>query len=36
MTSGKALKPFSGIKYHEPEEVVEGKWAEHLKTVPQE
>ena len=34
MTSGKALKPFSGIKYHEPEEVVEGKWAEHLKTVP--
>jgi DNA (cytosine-5)-methyltransferase 1 len=33
-TTGAALAPFSGAEYHEPEEVVEGRWAEHLRTVP--
>lgn len=32
--AGPALAPFAGEEYSEPEEVVEGRWAEHLKTVP--
>jgi DNA (cytosine-5)-methyltransferase 1 len=31
---GPALAPYVGKKFFEPEEVVEGRWAEHLKTVP--
>lgn len=33
-TAGRALKPFGGKRFFEPEEVVEGRWAEHLRTVP--
>jgi DNA (cytosine-5)-methyltransferase 1 len=33
-TAGPALAPFRSRKYLEPEEVVEGRWAEHLRTVP--
>jgi DNA (cytosine-5)-methyltransferase 1 len=33
-TVGPALAPFAADKFHEPEEVVEGRWAEHLRTVP--
>jgi DNA (cytosine-5)-methyltransferase 1 len=33
-TAGPALEPFSGSDFAEPEEVVEGRWAEHLRTVP--
>lgn len=32
--AGPALAPYAGKKLFEPEEVVEGRWAEHLKTVP--
>ncbi|MDQ2631648.1 MAG: DNA cytosine methyltransferase [Actinomycetota bacterium] len=32
--AGPALAPYSGDEFFEPEEVVEGRWAEHLKTVP--
>lgn len=32
--AGPALAPYSGDQFFEPEEVVEGRWAEHLKTVP--
>lgn len=32
--AGPALAPFGGDEFFEPEEVVEGRWAEHLKTVP--
>jgi len=31
---GPALAPYAGKEFSEPEEVVEGRWAEHLKTVP--
>ena len=31
---GPALAPFAGKEFFEQEEVVEGRWAEHLKTVP--
>jgi DNA (cytosine-5)-methyltransferase 1 len=31
---GPALAPFAGKEFFEPEEVVGGRWAEHLKTVP--
>jgi DNA (cytosine-5)-methyltransferase 1 len=34
VTAGEALEPFSGKEYFEPEEVVNGRWAQHLKTVP--
>jgi DNA (cytosine-5)-methyltransferase 1 len=34
VTAGPALAPFRSRKYLEPEEVVEGRWAEHLRTVP--
>ena len=32
--TGPALAPFAGEEFFEPEEVVEGRWAEHLRTVP--
>jgi DNA (cytosine-5)-methyltransferase 1 len=32
--AGSALAPFAGKEFFEPEEVVEGRWSEHLKTVP--
>lgn len=31
---GPSLAPFAGDEFSEPEEVIEGRWAEHLKTVP--
>lgn len=31
---GPPLEPYSGDAHHEPEEIVTGKWAEHLRTVP--
>lgn len=34
VTAGKALATFSSDKFFEPEEVVEGKWAEQLFEVP--
>lgn len=34
VTAGEALEAFSGPEYFEPEEVVSGRWAEHLRTVP--
>lgn len=34
VTAGPVLKPFAGKRFFEPEEVVEGRWAEHLRTVP--
>jgi DNA (cytosine-5)-methyltransferase 1 len=33
-TAGPALAPFRNRRFFEPEEVVEGRWAEHLRTVP--
>lgn len=33
-TAGPALAPYAGKGFFEPEEVVQGRWAEHLKTVP--
>jgi len=33
-TAGPALAPFGGPDYFEPEELVEGRWAEHLREVP--
>lgn len=32
--AGPALIPYAGKEFFEPEEVVEGRWAEHLNTVP--
>lgn len=32
--AGPALAPYALDDYFEPEEVVEGRWAEHLRTVP--
>lgn len=34
VTAGEALVGFDRPKYFEPEELVTGRWAEHLKTVP--
>jgi DNA (cytosine-5)-methyltransferase 1 len=34
VAAGPALSPYEGEDFFEPEEVVEGRWAEHLKTVP--
>ena len=34
VTTGEVLEPFGGEEYFEPEEVVAGKWAEHLRSVP--
>jgi DNA (cytosine-5)-methyltransferase 1 len=33
-TAGQACAPFAGKEYFEPEEVIRGRWAEHLRTVP--
>jgi DNA (cytosine-5)-methyltransferase 1 len=33
-TAGPALMPFSSSEFFEPEEVVTGRWADHLRTVP--
>jgi DNA (cytosine-5)-methyltransferase 1 len=34
VTAGEALEGLDGPKYFEPEEVVTGRWADHLRTVP--
>jgi DNA (cytosine-5)-methyltransferase 1 len=34
VSAGEVLKPFRGAEYFEPEEVVFGRWAEHLKQIP--
>jgi DNA (cytosine-5)-methyltransferase 1 len=34
VTAGDALSPYSSKAFFEPGEEVEGRWAEHLKTVP--
>ncbi len=34
VTAGEALAPFSSEEYFEPEEVVSGRWANHLLEVP--
>src|SRR6185437_16157955 len=34
VTAGEALAPFSGHKYFEPEEIISGRWANHLFEVP--
>jgi DNA (cytosine-5)-methyltransferase 1 len=31
---GEVLAPFAGSEFHEPEEVVSGRWADHLRDVP--
>jgi DNA (cytosine-5)-methyltransferase 1 len=33
-TAGQACAPFAGKEYFEPGEVIRGRWAEHLRTVP--
>jgi DNA (cytosine-5)-methyltransferase 1 len=33
-TAGEACAAFKSDRYFEPEEVVQGRWAEHLRTVP--
>ncbi len=33
-TTGEALAPYADISFFEPEEVVSGRWAEHLRTIP--
>ncbi|MEX1046444.1 MAG: DNA cytosine methyltransferase [Actinomycetota bacterium] len=33
-TAGKACAPFRSKRFFEPEEVVQGRWAEHLRSVP--
>jgi DNA (cytosine-5)-methyltransferase 1 len=33
-TAGQALRGFEGKKYSEPEEVISGRWAEHLEAIP--
>lgn len=32
--AGPALAPYAGDEYFEPKEVIRGRWAEHLRTVP--
>jgi DNA (cytosine-5)-methyltransferase 1 len=34
LSAGEALEGFDGEAYFEPEEVVTGRWAEHLRSVP--
>lgn len=34
VTAGDAISRYSGPEHFEPEEVVSGRWAEHLRTVP--
>ena len=33
-TAGPALEPFAGEEFYEPEEVITGRWADHLREVP--
>ena len=33
-TAGPALEPYAATEFFEHEEIVEGRWAEHLRTVP--
>ncbi len=33
-TAGEACAPFKAKRFHEAEEVIHGRWAEHLRTVP--
>jgi DNA (cytosine-5)-methyltransferase 1 len=33
-TAGEACAPFGGPEFFEPEEVVRGRWAEHLEAIP--
>lgn len=33
-TAGEVCAPFRSKRYFEPEEVIQGRWAEHLRTVP--
>jgi DNA (cytosine-5)-methyltransferase 1 len=34
VTAGEALDGLAGSEFHEPEEIVSGKWAEHLRDIP--
>lgn len=34
VTAGEALQGLDDLKYFEPEEVISGRWAEHLKEIP--
>ncbi|MFD5864764.1 DNA cytosine methyltransferase [Agromyces sp. NPDC127015] len=34
VTSGEALRPYSGDEYAEESEIVAGRWAEHLRDIP--
>lgn len=34
VTAGEAIKKYQTDEYSEPEEVIQGRWAEHLRTVP--
>ncbi|HEY4225769.1 MAG TPA: DNA cytosine methyltransferase [Pseudolysinimonas sp.] len=34
MTSGEALEPFAGGKFAEGDEIVTGRWADHLRDIP--
>jgi DNA (cytosine-5)-methyltransferase 1 len=34
VSAGAALKAFSSDSFFEPEEVISGRWAEHLRTIP--
>jgi DNA (cytosine-5)-methyltransferase 1 len=34
VTAKQAIRAFAGREYAEPEEIVRGRWAEHLRTVP--
>lgn len=34
LTAGEALEDFDDDRFFEPEEVISGRWAEHLRTVP--
>jgi DNA (cytosine-5)-methyltransferase 1 len=34
VTAGEAIRGFAGQKHFEPEEVIAGRWAEHLRTIP--
>jgi DNA (cytosine-5)-methyltransferase 1 len=34
VNAGPTLAPYAGPDYFEPEEVITGRWAEHLRTVP--
>jgi DNA (cytosine-5)-methyltransferase 1 len=34
VTAGEALEEFNSEEYFEPEEVVSGRWAEHLRSIP--